>query len=510
MTAYDAFSLSTMVALVSMGLGSLYLWRRLRDPVFGHFAAIGVIGGVFYGLDPLTRPSGNTPNLVAAAIGLAVSAALLINTARAVHARDPQLVRTSMLVQSGLAIFWMVLVVALSMTRGTFFFGYAIMFSTQFVLSVYGLGLKRAASYWPILMNLLIWPGGLALCLAMDYDLLLLRYSLGLSGFLLCLSTMVARLLAIEHQSRRNVAALGEARDQLQAVVRAMIEGSDKVAEAGDRMSVGAQQLAIRTDQQTASLNTIAQAVRGAVEQVKGTADNISAVDAQCASLGEQAISGSTVVSAAVSSIELIGQRSREMREALTLIESIAFQTTLLALNAAIEAARAGPAGRGFAVVAGEVRNLASRSSESAKMVRALIERANDQADQGVQQIQSVRAQLAGILTSAQDVASHTQRLSSDAQAQSAELVRMLDDLTSLLALTEDNATLVAESVMTADSMNQNAGELRGLLASVEQDTSQASGTALGPPPGRPASAAPARSPAPAPAETASAAVEFF
>lgn len=61
-----------------------------------------------------------------------------------------------------------------------------------------------------------------------------------------------------------------------------------------------------------------------------------------------------------------------KIREATSLITSIAEETNLLSLNASIEAARAGEQGRGFAVVASQIQKLAEQSNESARQIETI------------------------------------------------------------------------------------------------------------------------------------------
>jgi methyl-accepting chemotaxis protein len=148
-------------------------------------------------------------------------------------------------------------------------------------------------------------------------------------------------------------------------------------------MSESVNNVAAKANQQAASLEETAAALEEITSITRNNAQNAVKMAELGITVNKAVNSGQELANKTAHSMEDINHEVMAINEAIAVIDQIAFQTNILSLNAAVEAATAGEDGKGFAVVAQEVRNLANRSSEAAKEIKALVESAASKANDG-------------------------------------------------------------------------------------------------------------------------------
>jgi len=239
---------------------------------------------------------------------------------------------------------------------------------------------------------------------------------------------------------------------------------AQSVSSASAQISAGNEDLSSRTEEQAASLEQTAASMSELSETVRQTAENTRLASQLAKNAHEISEDSAGRVRTLLSTMSDIRGSSSKITDIIALIEGIAFQTNILALNAAVEAARAGEQGRGFAVVAGEVRNLAQRSSSSAREIKELIESSMGFVQAGSEQAEGVGENISRMNDAVRQVTDLVDEISVAASEQSQGIGQVHQAVDQMDDVTQQNAALVEEASAASRSLMEQAASLNQLV----------------------------------------------
>lgn len=246
----------------------------------------------------------------------------------------------------------------------------------------------------------------------------------------------------------------------------------DQVADASRELVIVANRVNSASDELVATAEkerTLFGALSRAIETLRSHADHYSRLAGEStrsiAGIKDCAGESDTAMRELTRSMEGIAENAAEMHDVLKTISNIAFQTKILSINAAVEAAHAGRSGKGFAIVAEEVRQLASRSSESVDTTTSVLNRSDSLVGAGVDHSRSTTERLRGIVTASLGADKLLTEVSELALAQQRLLADISSGVLDLGAVAHGNSDAAADNAKTARSLLQIANRMRSMLS---------------------------------------------
>ncbi len=238
------------------------------------------------------------------------------------------------------------------------------------------------------------------------------------------------------------------------------LENGTKLQNYSTSLEKNVTNLSESSNQSAANLEETAAALEEITSTIISTTDNISQMASYSDDLSKDIKTGQELAVSTVDAMDAINSQTQAIAEAITIIDQIAFQTNILSLNAAVEAATAGEAGKGFSVVAQEVRNLASRSADAARDIKALVENATLKTNAGKQSADKMIVGYEELNVSIHKTTQIINDIAGASKEQQHGIQQINNAISELDSVTQKNAQIASEAKSIAQETKTIADEI--------------------------------------------------
>ncbi|WP_338809403.1 PAS domain-containing methyl-accepting chemotaxis protein [Agrobacterium leguminum] len=262
----------------------------------------------------------------------------------------------------------------------------------------------------------------------------------------------------LRHDFNKSIAEFQKTLENVLGQTGDLTRSSQEVSEASVNLADRSREQAVALEETSAALEEITATVRSSTENMKETRKLVQRARTST-------VASTEVVERTVDAMQRIETASREISQIIGVIDEIAFQTNLLALNAGVEAARAGDAGKGFAVVAQEVRELAQRSANAAKEIKALINNSGTEVLEGVRLVGETGEALKQIDALVRHIDGNVDMIAKAADEQAVGISEINKAVNRLDRMTQENAAMSARTTVISTTLAQGADALAQLVS---------------------------------------------
>lgn len=259
--------------------------------------------------------------------------------------------------------------------------------------------------------------------------------------------------------------ALDKTSNMLNTTLKQINEASNQVTDASQQVAHGALALSQGATEQASSIEEFSATINDISTQIQQNAQNTNKAKEISINANEATTRGKQQMLDMIAAMNEINEKSHEISKIIKNIDDIAFQTNILALNAAVEAARAGNAGKGFSVVAEEVRNLASKSAESAKDTALLIEHSLKAIENGTRIASETEKSLEVIVEESQKSLDIIKDIADSTNEQATSISQVNIGIEQISSIVQANSATAEESAATSEELSGQAQTLKELIS---------------------------------------------